>query len=116
MISKAWTPVEGRGCSQASVQGCRRDQDRAGNKGGHETCSAVASNFKGHMTSLADTCSRYSMKARTKISLQEPWKKFGEYFAKNMKYAGGIMPLSRDLKNPEGAQPAGIDEKEIILF
>jgi len=37
----------------------------------------------------------------------------GEYFAKNMKYAGDIMPLARDLKNPEVLEPAVIAKAEM---
>jgi len=36
----------------------------------------------------------------------------GEYFAKNMKYAGDIMSLTRDLKNPEVVEPASIPSTE----
>ena len=36
----------------------------------------------------------------------------GEYFAKNMKYAGDIMPLARDLKTPEVVEPSAIAKAE----
>jgi len=39
-------------------------------------------------------------------------KALGEYFAKNMKYVGDIMPLTRDLKNPEVSEPAAIAKTE----
>jgi len=36
----------------------------------------------------------------------------GEYFAKNMKYAGDMMPLTRDLTNPEATKPTAIAKGE----
>jgi len=32
----------------------------------------------------------------------------GKYFAKNLKYAGDMMPLMRDLVNPAATKPAAI--------
>jgi len=36
----------------------------------------------------------------------------GEYFARNLKYAGDMMPLTRDLANPTVTKPAAIGQNE----
>jgi len=68
--------------------------------------------FKGHTTELGGHVFQVFHESNNQNQFARTIKALGEYFAKNMKYVGDIMPLTRDLKNPEVSEPAAIAKTE----
>jgi len=94
------------------MQGCGRGRGKQGNKFGCGAGSRTGVAFKGHTSELDGHIFQVFHKSNNRNQFARTMAALGEYFVKNMKYAGDIMPLARDLTNPEVLQPTPIDKTE----
>jgi len=106
--------VEGKGCGRGTPQG--QGQGRGQQGGGKQGRGAGAGTnlfFKGHTMELGGHIFQVFHESNNRNQFAWMIEALGEYFAKNMKYAVDIMPLARDLKNPEVSEPTAIAKTEM---
>jgi len=111
-------PTESGGAAEGKSRGRGTSQGRGrgrGRGGGKQGCGAGAGTnlfFKGHTAELGGHVFQVFHESNNRNQFAQTIEALGEYFAKNMKYAGDIMPLARDLKNPEVSEPTAIAQAE----
>jgi len=66
--------------------------------------------FKGHTMELGDHLFQVFHESNNQNQFAKTVEALGEYFAKNVKYTGDMILLTRDLVNPEATKPAAIDK------
>jgi len=68
--------------------------------------------FKGHTVELGGYVFQVFHESNNHNQFAWTVEALGEYFARNLKYAGDMMPLTRDLTNPTVTKPAAIGQNE----
>jgi len=105
--------VEGKDHGRGAAQGQGWSRGRGRNKQGRGAGASTNLLFKGHTAELGGHIFQVFHKSNNQNQFAQTIKLLGKYFAKNMKYAGDIMPLVRDLKNPEVLEPTTIAKTEM---
>jgi len=112
-------PTTSAGGDQGSAwgrgpQGWGRGRGRGGNCGGRTGTAHSLPHFKGHTTEVGGHVFQVFHENSNPNQFARTVKALGEYFVKNMKYAGDILPLTHDLKGLVVAKPADIPANEKV--
>ncbi len=110
--TEATSSAEGKGHGKAGGQGRGRGSGRAGNRQSQGPAGGTNPNFKGHTAELGGHVFQVFHESNNRNQFTRTIEALGKYFTKNMKYAGDIMPLARDLKTPEVVEPSAIAKAE----
>ena len=98
----------------------RRGGRSRGGRGGQRTAGSAggrgpprpASTFKGNTADMNGNVFQCFNENDNKNQFSKTVEALGEYIAKNMKYAGDMMPLTKELEQPVITEPEELDEHE----